>query len=266
MNARAEYPIQTLWVGDTFSQIERLSLSSFVKCGHTVHLYTYGPIKNVPAGVKILDANEILPQKSIVKYEFGFKQQLKWYLSMLKNFRVFSQHRNVGIQFFANTFRYKMLYLKGGWWVDTDIVCLKKFNFDEEYVFAEEHNKVEGIITVNNGVIKVPPKSELMRRLYEESAKISVAEGGKVKWGTTGPLLLTKLVKELKLESFNKKPEVFNPIPWFKGEEIVKADTVVPESYSIHLWNEFWRFSGLDKNASYPPTSIVEQLKKRYLD
>ena len=33
-----------------------------------------------------------------------------------------------GIFFSEDKFRYNLLYKKGGWWVDTDIICLKKRN------------------------------------------------------------------------------------------------------------------------------------------
>ena len=53
--------IQSLWIGDSLSVMERLSLSSFLKNGHEVHLYTYGGVKGVPAGVVVKDAAEIVP-------------------------------------------------------------------------------------------------------------------------------------------------------------------------------------------------------------
>lgn len=39
---------------------------------------------------------------------------------------------------FSNQFRYTLLYDKGGWWVDTDVVCLRRFDFDDDFVFATE--------------------------------------------------------------------------------------------------------------------------------
>ena len=38
--------IQSLWIGEELSVMEQLCLSSFVKNGHEVHLYTYEDVKN----------------------------------------------------------------------------------------------------------------------------------------------------------------------------------------------------------------------------
>ena len=35
--------------------------------------------------------------------------------------------------------------------------------------------------------------------------------------------------------------------------------------YGLHLWNEAWRRIGLDKEGTYPSTSIYEQLKAKYV-
>ena len=53
--------IQTLWVGNKLSTMERLCLSSFVHNDHSIELYSYEDIENVPDGVVIRDGNEILP-------------------------------------------------------------------------------------------------------------------------------------------------------------------------------------------------------------
>ena len=46
-------------------EMEHLSACSFLAHGHSYHLYVYSEVKNVPAGVRIIDANEILPNKDI---------------------------------------------------------------------------------------------------------------------------------------------------------------------------------------------------------
>ncbi len=38
---------------------------------------------------------------------------------------------------FANFFRYKLLLEKGGWFVDSDTICMRPFDFDNEYVLFE---------------------------------------------------------------------------------------------------------------------------------
>ena len=98
-----------------------IGVSSFIKNGHEYHLYTYSDIKNVPEGTIIKDGNEILPEDSIFTYKYG--------------------EGRGSVSAFSNVFRYKLLFDKGGYWVDTDVVCLNKWNFENhDYVFASEED------------------------------------------------------------------------------------------------------------------------------
>ena len=57
--------IQSLWIGESLSKVEELCLSSFLYHGHEVHLYIYDNVKNIPDGVVIKDANDILHKDNI---------------------------------------------------------------------------------------------------------------------------------------------------------------------------------------------------------
>src|SRR5690348_5090275 len=101
--------IQGLWVGDRLSTMERLSIASFLALGHEYHLYVYRPVANVPAGTCVKDAREILPESMIFQYR-----------------------KRPSYAGFANFFRYKLLLDRGGWWVDTDAVCLRALDFADD--------------------------------------------------------------------------------------------------------------------------------------
>ena len=108
-------PIQSLWIGGELSPMEQLSIASFLAHGHEYHLYSYGEVGRLPKGAVLKNAEEILPKTAIFQYR---------------------QHPSYAG--FSNFFRYRLLLRKGGWWVDTDVVCLKPFAFDAPYVFAAE--------------------------------------------------------------------------------------------------------------------------------
>ena len=59
--------IQGLWIGDSLSTMEQLSISSFLKNNHEYHLYTYNDIKNIPEETIIKDGNEI---SDILEYTY----------------------------------------------------------------------------------------------------------------------------------------------------------------------------------------------------
>src|ERR1044072_2719476 len=129
--------IQGLWIGAEPSVMEQLSIASFLQNVHEYHLYVYDAVKIVPARAVVRDANEILPASRI----FQYKHQASY----------------AG---FANFFRYKLLLERGGWWVDTDVICLKPFDFADEYVFASELDGETEVIA--SGVIKAPRGSSVM--------------------------------------------------------------------------------------------------------
>jgi hypothetical protein len=54
--------VKMLWVNAELSTIERLSMCSFVACGHDVELFTYGKVAGIPDGVRVRDAREVLPE------------------------------------------------------------------------------------------------------------------------------------------------------------------------------------------------------------
>ena len=232
--------IQGLWVGNELSVMEQLSIASFLRNGHEYHLYVYEDVKNIPSRTTIKDGNEILPQSRI----FQYKQQASY----------------AG---FSNFFRYKLVLERGGWWVDTDTICLKPFDFEAEYVFSSEF--AMGQEFINSGILKAPAGSELMAYAWRVCEK---KDPEHLVWGETGPRLMAAAVEKFSLERYRQDPEVFCPIGYGDWHKVLEPDADLKFSdrtYAIHLWNERWRGAGQDKNARYPDGCLYEVLKSRYL-
>lgn len=227
--------IQGLWIGPELSIMEQLSVASFLNHGHEYHLYVYDDVKNVPEGAIVKDGDEILPASRIFQY---------------KNHATYAG--------FSNFFRYKLLLERGGWWVDTDTVCLKPFDFADEYVFSSEF--ALGREFINSGICKAPAGSPAMAYAWDVCDKKDPAQ---LVWGETGPRLMDAAVREFSLERFKKPPEVFCPIGYADWRRVLEPVELKlgAESYAIHLWNERWRAAGQDKNALYPENCLYEQLK-----
>jgi hypothetical protein len=246
--------IQSLWIGDRLSVMEQLSISSFLKNGHSFHLYVYNELKGVPDGVVLLDADQIMRLLKIFKY---------------KDYDSYAG--------FSDLFRYKLLLEKGGYWVDTDVVCLKPFRLECDYVLASEKFRkyflARPVLARASCVIKAPVGSRIMEYCYAESAKRDPRE---LSWGELGPKLLTTAVKKFNLEGYAAKTEIFCPIDSWQWKRSISGSfiTVWKEkkkmathgSLALHLWNEMWRRSGVNKDADFPKNSIYEQLKQRYLN
>ena len=232
--------IQSLWVGKRLSAMEVLSIRSFLHHGHDYRLYVYEPVMNLPEGAVACDANEILPASSIFQYT---------------DFKSYAG--------FSNFFRYKLLLERGGWWVDTDIVCLRPFDFAAPYVFASEMIK-SGAVPAS-AVLKCPADSEAMDYAWRVCAS---KEPALLKWGEIGPKLVAEVITRFSLEAFLHPPVVFCPVSCHNWESLLARETVsrpAEASYSIHLWNEMWRYHGRNKDESYPSDCTYGRLQNMYL-
>ena len=123
---------QSLWIGNRLSSMELLSIESFLHFGYQYHLYCYQPIENVPQGVQVRDANEILPESEIFLHRgiFGAGSPA----------------------LFSDIWRYKLLHERGGWWVDTDVVCVRPFEFASEHIVGQQREGDR--FGLNNAVIR----------------------------------------------------------------------------------------------------------------
>lgn len=230
--------IQTLWIGPRLSAMEQLALTSFVRQGHEVELYTYGEIANVPQGVVVRDGNAILPASMIFQYR---------------------EHRSYSG--FSNYFRYRLLLERGGCWADMDLVALAPLTFDDEHVFSSEEAKGEDFITTS--FIKAPAGSPVMQRAWDICAS---KDRSQIKWGETGPSLVRQVVQSMGMQRFVRPPVVFCPIPYRHWSSLLDGSApAVPETtMAVHLWNEMWRRNGKEKDAIYDPSCLYERLKARY--
>ncbi len=224
--------VNALWIGQ-LSPLEQLCLSSFVARGHSVYLYTYDAVENVPAGVALQDAARILPPSHIFRNRVG------------KGKGSFAA--------FSDLFRYKLLLDQGGWWIDADVFCLKPFDFAAPYVFGAEEKPVA------SGVIKMPRGCPLAELCYESARRV---DPDTIVWNELVNIL-EKGVREQNLMSYVLPTETFSPIVWRDIPDYVKGlKQFAPSthSYAVHLYNEMWRRSRLDKWRRYPPNSVLNVL------
>ena len=234
---RAMTTVNTLWIGDSVSPMERACIQSFLDKGFDYHLYCYRPIANVPPGCQLLDAGKVLPESRIIRYTRGPGKG--------------------SVALFANMFRYKLLYESGGWWVDTDMFCLTQALPDAGVVLSQED--AQGL---NNAIMRFPPGHALLQAGYEAC----MAQGEDAEWGDTGPRLLTRLTAEFDLSGSVFAPEVFYPLSYrqfwfvFDPRRTAYAAERIRGAATIHLWNNMLSRSSLDKNVLPPDGSLLRNL------
>jgi mannosyltransferase OCH1-like enzyme len=231
-----------MWVGTRLSSMEQLCAASFMAHGHEFHLYTYGTVEGIPPGVVVKDANEILPQSDIQRFKH--------------------------LAQFADLFRYKLLFEKGGWWVDMDTVCLKPFDFTSSHVFTSANplpSSPDQNKDITNCFIKAAKGSLIMKWCLDQSQKIASHD---MAWGAIGPALITRAITNMSAQGFVQPVEVFSFINSWEWETTLKTPAVIPSegAYAIHLFHENWRLFQKDADVTYPSGCLFEQLKWRYLD
>jgi hypothetical protein len=226
--------VHSLWIGPTLSRLELLTLKSFVRWGHEVNLWLYDDLEtSVPKGVNLRDATEILPRERI------FRKRER------------DLETGVGedsVSPFSDLFRYKLLYDRGGIWVDMDITCLRPFDFAEDYVFRSHRLGMVG------NLMKCPQGSELMRLCYEQSDPVADEN---VDW-LTQVRILNSNVERLGLSSFIRS-DISNIDSWDHSiSQFAQHFTPIPDSwYAIHWGNELWRTLARD-DGHYHGRKFVE--------
>ncbi|HPK87409.1 MAG TPA: glycosyltransferase, partial [Atribacterota bacterium] len=148
--------VNGLWIGESLSSLEMLTIRSFINHGHTFRLWVYDQLTTpLPPGVLVMDANIILPAERIFRYKH--KNQYG--------------HGKGSLAGFSDIFRYKLLFDHGGWWVDMDVTCLKTLEFKAQYVFRSHHE-----LKMVGNIMKCPKGSELMKRCFDLASEKVTAD------------------------------------------------------------------------------------------
>jgi glycosyltransferase involved in cell wall biosynthesis len=207
--------VHGMWIGQSLSKLELLTLHSFVAQGHEFHLWVYEPICTpLPDGVVLQDASSIIPQRDVFN-----KQQMDKACGVGKD----------SYAPFSDLFRYKLLYDRGGYWVDMDVTCLKPFIFKEPYLFRSHP------IGVMGNIMKAPRHSRLMKRAYEETLKVA---GKNVDWLYANRILSREVRRSRLMRAV--RSDICNEDSWtgLVGQMMEREIEVPDKWYAIHWLNE----------------------------
>jgi hypothetical protein len=232
---------QSFWWGEPLSPYEWLSLKSFTDFGHGFDLYSFDPDIAVPAQVRVRDAAELVSREQFFVYESGFGKGSP--------------------AAFANLFRYKLLAERGGWWVDTDVVCLSDAIPDYPQFAARQDDGF-----VNNAVMRFEGRHPVMLRCLEVAAE----KGRSVRWGDTGPLLLTEVMREAGETRGIFAGSICYPIHHADALDVLRPSTLGSAtarssgSQFVHLWNQTLTNAGVRKTYLPPHGSLLRRLVERH--
>lgn len=225
-------------------------MASFIAHGHTYHLYVYDEPRGLPAGVQLRDAAQILPRERIFRYPSGKEKG--------------------GVSGFADLFRYRLLLEKGGWWADTDVICLKPFPKADPLVLASERKRLLGV-RLCIGVMGAPSGHALFERCYADAAANDPAT---LRFAQNGEPVLRRHVAQLGLLPAVAPPEWFNPVNWWQSASIGapgSAALLKDMHYALHCYGESWRWRLKDRDAAelregvFAADTMLGALQRRYL-
>ncbi|WP_299303098.1 hypothetical protein [uncultured Litoreibacter sp.] len=260
-----DYAIAQLWIGGNLTYMEQLCAVSFRDAGHHVKMYTYGEVGNIPDGIEVCDANEIMSMDHVIA------------------------HKRTGSPApQADKWRYNMLAKTDDQiWADTDAYCVKKFTSSNGHFhgWESEHH-------INNGVVGLPAdsdtlaglidftsdeyaipdwfKPELRDEMAQKKAAGNPVHVGEQSWGVWGPQALTHFLHKTGEHKYAMPIEALFPISFKKRRLMLKPNLdlshyVTDNTLSIHFWGRRMRMRIIERENGEPhPDSLIGKLIKKH--
>jgi hypothetical protein len=221
--------------------MQLLSIRSFLTWGYQYDLYTYDPTLAVPPGVRLRPAGKLVRREEVFT---------------LRGAGRFSGSYAA----FSNLFRYRLLFERGGWWADLDMICLRPLDFEDVWVFAAQRRR-SGEVTTSSCLIKAQAQSDLIGACLEKAQSHPTRES---EWGAIGPGLLDREMHSHGLGRFRRSPETFCPVDWWCAADLLKPGEIPRNSVNIHLWNEVWRQAGWPCDPVCHPNTLYQSLHSQF--
>jgi hypothetical protein len=220
------------WHGPPLGLLRSACLNSFISKGHRFHLYTYQQYEDIPSGVELKDANSIIKEEDIL-----------WYHNPISGSK-----KDLGP--FSDLFRFKLLNEQGGWWSDTDAICLRSDISDLQEAWCQEHPKWYSD-SVGTSQLCLQKGGILATELYRRAQEVSKAPLEKRE--SLGPLLLGQTIFDLGLEKdHNADASLFYPYTWLEmfklwlPEYCQEIASKTSSSLFLPIYQSMPTYAGLD--------------------
>ncbi len=232
--------IGSLWIGERLSFVEQMCLLSFVRQGHSVTLFTYGDVANVPEDVNVVDAREVHEPKEILLSRFGTPV----------------------VQ--SDIFRLKLIEQTRMVWADADVYCLNPIQRNSGHVHGFDSKT-----SVCNALLGLPADSQALRRYlnyvsdpypiapWESAEKQAEARtlkaAGQWKHASDqrhdifGPPALTHFLNSTGEIQFSEAVDVYYPVSFKRLDDLLRSsdpqpDFLTEDTRTVHLWGRRLRW------------------------
>lgn len=248
--------VQMLWLDKGKNEIFNLAIQSWIHHGYTIDLYT----------------NNLKMIKSKYVNHISYKEILD-----LETEQVLQ---------FADLFRYKLLYEKGGLWADSDMIMVNDYNFNKDkYIISSEHTFKTGAFKSNAdykpniGILKFPAKDPFLGELVKHIESTILDPDDCLQFMKIFQKKL-QLKKYKFLNKFVKEPAVYCGVPFWSCAEMYKdvglfnikygvlspsVTMLLQNATCIHFWNNFsYNKHSIDFSSAHDD-SLFSILKNRYI-
>lgn len=232
--------INCFWHGKSLNVLGQICLLSMLRQGHRLRLFSYEKVAGIPKGIERCDAREVMPREDFLFYRHDGSAALG-----------------------SNRFRYRLMKMDLGIWLDVDVLLLKPITGDDDYIFGWQDTQ-----RVNNAVLYLASNSSLTNALVgftDQSCPIppfydpewrarleQLAKAGTpvdvrdLPWGVHGPEALTHYAREAGVLGFAQPREVFYPVGYEDAHMLFSSQydasaALSDATIAVHLWNRSLR-------------------------
>lgn len=244
------------WGGGPIPLLAELSMRSFVANGHPVEFYAYEDY-DLPEGVDLRNASDFLSAKERDR---------------------FLRHSDGKMANVSDLFRCRMLYEKGGYWSDSDMVCLRPWTFHEKaaYMFAGSyHAPWELRKGISACAMLVPPGSALMKECVSRVEQVLLEPHAY----PDAAYAVEALVRAHGLWKFVGNSRDLGSVRWWQTNKFARkihAFSLPNNAHGIHCYMFRWiqsmerakerhRVPLLDIHRVYPEDTLIGFLQRKYL-
>jgi len=236
----------TFWHGP-LDPLTYTCLSSFAYHGAPLRLYCYDPPNEVPEGVMLFDAAEIVADRGLIER--------------------YPVRGRPSISKFSNHFRYQLIRKTGACWVDSDILCLRKPDLADQPILFGRQTDDAGIWEMNGAVLKLPRRHPMLAELHARArAEVDID----TPWGVLGPMLITELARKHGLDGAAQPRHRFYPLKpgeFWKAllpENRAEVKTLARDATFLHLWHELYQRSKYKKLVAPAKGSYLHDACKTF--
>ena len=250
---RKKVVVHMIWISGKLTQIEIMCINSFIKHGFEVNIWTNNNnLPNAPHKINVIKIPKIFSIKNNLSYSQGSNYALN-----------------------SDILRIQILYKYGGLYADTDMICNideKKFSkfFTEPFLCSEKHHISTNGLRINNNLMFFPKSNNNLLSLINNfymNYFVEKNEKKKILWGIFGGSFFTVFAENFpNYLPLIMKPEFSNPVPYWKSPEAFLYSNIrfSDQTAFIHLYNERWKVSKINKNRKYKSGSIIDLMLKKY--